>query len=308
MSRIKAISVSSEKGMRKSNINKAIIINNFGIKDDAHGGSWHRQISFLANESIDKIRAAGLDVDSGDFAENITTEGIDICALSVGTRLVINGLEFTISQMGKICHKRCAIYYQAGDCVMPKEGIFAVVTGDGEISVGDEIKVLPKHKMTVAVVTMSDKGSKGEREDITGIKVMEFINEKISPSFVRYHMIPDEEDQLEAMIIDLADKQNIDIIITNGSTGIAPRDIAPDVTLRMIDKRLPGFEEAMRMESFKITPHALISRAVCGTRKNSFIINVPGSPKGAIENLAVVVDSITHAVKKLQGDKEDCAR
>lgn len=191
---------------------------------------------------------------------------------------------------------------------MPREGIFGVVHGDGELRVGDEIKVLPKTQMTAAVITLSDKGSKGEREDITGPELMKFIREKMDLSFVRYDMIPDEPKQLDTILKELADHQKIDLIITNGSTGIAPRDIAPDATAGVLDKRLPGFEEAMRAASFKITPHALISRAMCGTRKDSFIINVPGSPKGAIENLSVVMDAIPHAIKKLQGDKEDCAR
>jgi molybdenum cofactor synthesis domain-containing protein len=307
MGKIKAISISENKGTRKNNVNKVNVIDQFGLENDAHAGKWHRQISFLAEESIQKIIDAGLNVKAGDFAENITTTGIDLCGLSVGSILQIGNLEFVISQMGKICHKRCAIYFQAGDCVMPKEGIFAVVKGDGEIKVGDEIKVVPKKNFSVAVITLSDKGSKGEREDITGIKISDFINDKINPAFIRYEMIPDEKDKLEKLIIDLTDRQQIDIIITNGSTGIAERDIAPDVTEKIITRRLPGFEEAMRMESFKITPHALISRAVCGTRKNSFIINLPGSPKGAIENLSTVVDAIPHCVKKLQGDKTDCA-
>jgi molybdenum cofactor synthesis domain-containing protein len=160
---------------------------------------------------------------------------------------------------------------------------------------------------TAAVITLSDKGSRGEREDITGIEVSNFIKENLPISFIKYEMIPDEKDVLENLLIELADNQKIDIIITNGSTGIAPRDIAPDVTMKVVQKRLPGFEEAMRMESFKITPHALISRAVCGTRNDSFIINLPGSPKGAIENLQVVIKAIPHLVKKLQGDKTDCA-
>lgn len=307
MAKVFSISVSNKKGVKKTNVDKAQIVDNFGIQNDAHAGNWHRQISFLAKESIEKMRKLGLDVNSGDFAENITTEGIDLCKLKVGSRLKINNIEFIISQKGKICHHRCAIFYQAGDCIMPKEGIFAKVCGSGEISVGDEIEILPKTGFSVAVITLSDKGSKGEREDITGDEIINYVNKHMKTSFIRYEIIPDEKTTLENMLVDFADMQQFDIIITNGSTGIAPRDIAPDVTERIIHKRLLGFEEAMRLESFKKTKHAIISRAVCGTRNDSFIINLPGSPKGAIENLEVVFESIEHAVKKLQGDKSDCA-
>lgn len=307
MGKIYSISISEKKGTKKTNVESAQIIDDYGIQNDAHAGKWHRQISFLAKESIEKMVKLGLNVKSGDFAENITTEGIDLCKLKVGEMLKINDIEFTISQIGKICHHRCAIYYQAGDCIMPKEGIFAKVKGSGQITVGDKIEVLPKKNFSVAVITLSDKGSKGEREDLTGKEIIDFLKNKLEPSFIRYEMIPDEKPILENMLADFADLQYFDLIITNGSTGIAPRDIAPDVTENVIHKRLPGFEEAMRMESFKKTKHAIVSRAVCGTRNNSLIVNLPGSPKGAIENLEVIIDAIPHTIKKLQGDKTDCA-
>ncbi|BAI79582.1 conserved hypothetical protein [Deferribacter desulfuricans SSM1] len=307
MGKVFAVSISEKKGTRKYNVNSVEIKENYGIVGDAHAGNWHRQVSFLAKESIEKMRNLGLDVKSGDFAENITTEGIELCKMKVGERLKINNIEFVISQIGKICHHRCAIYYQAGDCIMPKEGIFAVVKNSGKITVGDTIEVLPKDGFSVAIITLSDKGSKGEREDITGIKIKEYIEQNLKTSFIRYEMIPDEKDILENMLVDFTDLQQFDLIITNGSTGISPRDIAPDITKRVIEKELPGFAEAMRMKSFEKTPHALISRAMCGTRRNSLIINVPGSPKGALENLETVFPAIPHTIKKLQGDKEDCA-
>jgi len=114
-----------------------------GLEDDAHAGEWHRQVSLLAVESIDKMRLLGLDVGPGDFAENLTTRGVDLVSLPVGTRLKV-GTEIVleITQIGKECHERCAIYYQAGDCVMPKEGVFARVLESGKVEVGDEIRVM----------------------------------------------------------------------------------------------------------------------------------------------------------------------
>lgn len=138
-----AVSISREKGTRKGNIPEGLLIENYGFKDDAHAGDWHRQVSLLAMESIGKIRAKGLDVGPGDFAENITTLGIDLVHLPIGTRLKVGEeVLMEVTQIGKECHTRCAIYYQAGDCVMPREGIFAKVLKGGTVKKGDPIVVV----------------------------------------------------------------------------------------------------------------------------------------------------------------------
>ena len=141
--RIKAISVSEEKGTRKVNVPEARLRADFGIVGDAHAGNWHRQISLLADESIDKMVAKGVKVSPGDFAENITTEGIDLLKLSVGSKLKLGkSAELQISQFGKECHSGCEIFKQVGDCIMPREGVFAKVTKGGSIRVGDVIEVI----------------------------------------------------------------------------------------------------------------------------------------------------------------------
>lgn len=307
MAVVHAVSVSEKKGVRKTNVDSAFLENDFGIKGDAHAGKWHRQVSLLALESVKKMQEKGLDVKSGDFAENITTEGIDLLTLPVGTRLRIGNVDLIISQIGKICHHHCAIYYQAGDCVMPKEGIFGVVRGSGEIKVGDSVENLGKDGFSVGIITLSDRASQGVYEDKTGPALEEYVSKELKTSFIRREVIADDMDLLEKTLKDFADTQEFDLIITNGSTGVSPRDIAPDVTLKVIEKRILGFEEAMRAESFKIRPTALLSRAVCGTRNKSLIINVPGSPNGAIENLSVIMPAVSHGILKLQGDKSDCA-
>jgi MOSC domain-containing protein YiiM len=140
---IKAVCTSPEKGMRKKNIGEGLLIKEYGLKDDAHSGPWHRQVSLLANESVNKMRAKGLDVGPGDFAENLTTEGIDLVNLPIGTKIKI-GTESVgeVTQIGKECHAHCAIYYQAGDCVMPREGIFVRILEGGPVKVGDAIDVM----------------------------------------------------------------------------------------------------------------------------------------------------------------------
>ena len=139
MASVLAVCISENKGERKKPVASVELRENHGIVGDGHAGDWHRQVSLLAQESIDKMRAMGLDVSAGDFAENITTSGIDLVSLPIGSRLQIGGTLLEVTQIGKECHTRCAIYYQAGDCVMPKEGIFAKVIAGGVIKPGDEI-------------------------------------------------------------------------------------------------------------------------------------------------------------------------
>ena len=137
-----AVNVSQSKGEIKTPVPSVQFKEDHGIVNDAHAGDWHRQISLLAKESIDKMRKLGLDVDSGDFAENITTQGLDLVALPVGTHVEIGETLVEVTQIGKECHNRCAIYHQAGDCVMPKEGIFAKVLRGGIVLTGDDLRVL----------------------------------------------------------------------------------------------------------------------------------------------------------------------
>jgi len=141
--RIVAVSVSLKKGVKKTNILSGSLIENYGLENDAHAGDWHRQVSLLAVESIAKIREKGLDVYPGDFAENITTEGIRLWELPVGTRMKLGEEALVeVTQIGKECHDRCAIYHQVGDCVMPREGIFVKVLKGGTIGPADGIQIL----------------------------------------------------------------------------------------------------------------------------------------------------------------------
>ncbi|CAH2031190.1 MOSC domain-containing protein [Trichlorobacter ammonificans] len=139
MAQVVAVCISEKKGERKKPVAEVTLRVDHGIVGDAHAGDWHRQVSLLAQESIDKMRALGLEVTTGDFAENITTSGIDLPALPVGSRLQVGEALLEVTQIGKECHTRCAIYYQAGDCVMPKEGIFAKVITAGTVRPGDRV-------------------------------------------------------------------------------------------------------------------------------------------------------------------------
>jgi MOSC domain-containing protein YiiM len=139
-----SVNISEKKGTRKTPVPSGAITldGDFGVHGDAHAGDWHRQVSFLAEESIDIARGQGLDVGNGDFGENITTKGIDMKSLPLGTRLAVGSAIVEVSQIGKICHRKCAIYYRAGDCIFPREGVFGWVVEPGEVHVGDPIEVL----------------------------------------------------------------------------------------------------------------------------------------------------------------------
>jgi len=140
--KVVAVNISQKKGEQKVPVPCVELRENHGIVGDAHAGEWHRQISLLAEESIDKMRKLGLDVDPGAFAENITTQGVELVSLPVGTRIALGEALVEVTQIGKECHARCAIYHQAGDCVMPKEGIFAKVVQGGSVAGGATVQVL----------------------------------------------------------------------------------------------------------------------------------------------------------------------
>lgn len=143
MGQIIAVCTSEKKGMRKKNMGRGNFVVDFGLEGDAHGGNWHRQVSLLALESIKKMQDKGLDVVPGDFAENLTTVGIDLVNLPIGTKLKIGKNAIgEVTQIGKECHAKCAIYIQAGDCVMPREGIFIKMLEGGPVKVGDEVEVI----------------------------------------------------------------------------------------------------------------------------------------------------------------------
>lgn len=218
MNRIKAISISDRKGIRKKNIPATRLIPDFGLENDAHAGKWHRQVSFLAEESIETMRAKGLDVVAGNFAENITTEGLDLTTLEVGRHIKIGEAELIISQLGKICHTRCAIYHQAGDCVMPREGIFAVIVKGGDIKVGDIIEVVDQVSTSAAIV-----GTK-EMEEALGDQLKQLTEEKFHPAFIRFDALTTKEGgTLPAILDDLTTTQKTtDIVVfdPSGSLGL----------------------------------------------------------------------------------------
>ncbi|MDD5474962.1 MAG: MogA/MoaB family molybdenum cofactor biosynthesis protein [Syntrophales bacterium] len=155
------------------------------------------------------------------------------------------------------------------------------------------------------VVTVSDRGSRGERNDISGPVVRELL-ETLPAEVISYRIVADEKDAIAGVIVELTDIEKLDLVVTTGGTGVSPRDVTPDATREVIDREIPGMAEVMRLESLKKTPHAMISRAIVGIRNQSIVINLPGSPRGARENLSVLMPALKHTLEKIKGDPSDC--
>lgn len=160
--------------------------------------------------------------------------------------------------------------------------------------------------ITVGIITISDKGSRGEREDLSGREI-EKMMELLPADVAATDIIPDEVPEIKARLVEYADVKKLDIVVTTGGTGVTPRDVTPEATSEVVERELPGMSEAMRAESLKKTPNAMISRAVCGIRGTTLIINLPGSPRAVRENLAVVFPALVHTVEKIKGSDAECA-
>ena len=158
----------------------------------------------------------------------------------------------------------------------------------------------------VGIITASDKGSRGEREDLSARVIREEVT-KIGGEVLEYAIVPDEEEQIKNKLIEFTDNKGLDLILTTGGTGFSPRDVTPEATLAVVDRLVPGIPELMRAESFKITPRAVLSRAAAGIRKQTLIINLPGSPKAVRENLSWILPALPHGLDILKGTASECA-
>ena len=311
MGKVIALCTSPEKGTAKHNVGKAEFIMNHGINGDAHAGNWHRQVSLLSHQKIEDFRAKGAQVEYGAFGENLIVEGIDFRSLPVGTLLECNEVLLEMTQIGKECHSHCAIYKVMGDCIMPREGVFAKVIKGGFISVGDEMNVklpLPGFdSFRVWIITASDKGFRAEREDRSGPIIRELVV-SAGYSVAGYTLLPDDKAGIEHELIRICDNRLADLILTSGGTGFSPRDTMPEATASVAEKLVPGIAEAMRAASMAITKRAMLSRAIAAIRGKTLIINLPGSPKAARENLEFILPELHHGLDILGGRDGECAR
>ena len=310
MGKLIAINISEKRGTEKKEIQEAQLVTDFGIVGDAHAGKWHRQISLLSADKIAAFNEKGANVIPGAFGENLVVEGFDFRSLPGGTLLRCGDVLLEMTQIGKQCHSHCEIYKKMGDCIMPREGVFARVIEPGTITVGDEM-VIEKREghfpWQAAVITLSDKGSAGQRKDESGPAIAKRLTDS-GYEVVEELIIPDDVRVLKQELMRLCDQRQLDLILTTGGTGCSPRDTTPEATLAVADRNVPGIAEAMRAASLKITPHAMISRAASVIRGKTLIINLPGSPRACMENMDVFMDTIPHAMGLLRNEVHDCAR
>lgn len=301
--KVVAVCISEKKGTQKTEVPSITLVPDWGIEGDAHAGKWHRQVSLLSIEKIDAFRARGADVDNGAFGENIIVEGFDLRTLPVGTKFRIGDALLELTQIGKECHEHCAIYHQVGDCIMPREGVFAKVLKGGMIHPGDEIIVEPlaeDHPFTAAIITLSDRAFKGIYEDKSGPAIREYLEGK-GFQVLEQILLPDEKPFLQKELIRLADQRQVNVVFTTGGTGFSQRDITPEATEAVCDRMAPGIAMAILSQSLKITPKAMLSRQTAGIRKQTLIINLPGSPKACREDLDILMPALPHGLGILRG-------
>lgn len=308
--KVVAVCVSEKKGTQKTEVPSINLVPDWGIENDAHAGKWHRQVSLLALEKIEAFRERGADVEFGAFGENIITEGFDLRALPVGTRFRIGDALLELTQIGKECHDHCTIYYQVGECIMPREGVFTIVLEGGEVKPGDEIEMIEApadRAFTAAWITLSDKGAAGEREDKSGPLIGEILTEA-GYNVVEGVLIPDDPAELKLHLMRLADKRQVNVIFTTGGTGFSKRDRTPEATEDVCERMTPGISEAIRAYSMTKTPTAMLSRAVSGIRGDTLIINLPGSPKAVRECLEFLLKPLEHGLEIMLDRTGECAR
>ena len=308
--RVRAICISKERGTEKQAVPEGHFLVDFGIQGDAHAGNWHRQVSLLSYDKVEAFNQRGADVSDGAFGENLVVEDIDFASLPVGTRLCAGTAQLEMTQIGKECHSHCAIYKRMGECIMPREGVFARVIQEGIIRPGDDMTAIAPQEdrpFQAAVITLSDKGARGERKDESGPAAVQLLQEA-GYQVAETLLIADEPEVLKKHLIRLADSRQVDLIITSGGTGFSLRDQTPEATLAVADRNAPGIAEAIRAQSMTITNRGMLSRGVSVIRGKTLIINLPGSPKAVKESLGFILESLGHGLAVLRGSATECAR
>ncbi|MCQ2373649.1 MAG: molybdopterin-binding protein [Phascolarctobacterium sp.] len=307
---IKALCISEKRGTIKKPVDEILLVENFGLKGDAHAGNWHRQVSLLSYDKVEEFNAKGGMATAGAFGENILVAGIDFRCLPVGSILRSGSVVLKMSQIGKECHTHCEIFKRVGDCIMPREGVFATVVEGGVLHLGDTIQVdLPSASapMRAAVMTLSDKGFRGERIDTSGPRAVELL-QQAGYEIVETVLLPDEQKLIEKELKRLADQRQVDLIITTGGTGMSIRDCTPEATLAVATRNVPGIAEAIRAGSMQITKRAMLGRGASVLRNNTLIVNLPGSKKAVEESLELVLLELEHGLKILKGSASECGR
>jgi molybdopterin adenylyltransferase len=302
-----SVNISEKKGTGKHPVEK-ITITKAGVMEDAHAGDWHRQVSLLAIESLEKFsKEAKRKITFGEFAENITTQGIELPKCHIFDRFQIGDTELELTQIGKECHgTACAIFKEVGNCVMPKEGVFCRVLKTGGIKPNDRIVYVPK-VFRVFIITLSDRASAGMYEDRSGPNVRERVKSYFSEKDQRFEiqnvLVPDDADALRKLLMQQK-HSGADFVFTTGGTGIGERDITVETVSGMLDKQLPGIMELIRVKYGMENPNALLSRGVAGTIGKTMVYTLPGSVNAVTEYMREITKTMEHALFMLHGIDE----
>jgi molybdenum cofactor synthesis domain-containing protein len=300
--RVVSVNISTEKGTVKEPV-ETIGIDALGIAGDAHAGPWHRQISLLSSESINRFaKKMKRDFNPGVFAENITTQGIDLSSVRLLDRFHIGDAELEVTQIGKKCHgDGCAIYREVGKCVMPTDGIFCRVLHPGTIRAGDRVELRPRI-WKFRVITLSDRAHRGEYPDRSGPKIAEllgaFTEKKTWKTDIHTTVLPDDAERLLTEL-SAARNDGVDVVFTTGGTGVGPRDITPDVVSSFCEKTIPGIMESIRVKYGASLPNALLSRSVAGVAGRMLVFALPGSVKAVAEYMSEIEKTIEHLLMML---------
>jgi molybdopterin adenylyltransferase len=296
--KVLSVSLSSERGPKKPV--QELKLNSKGIIGDVHAKIWNRQVSIIDIFHINKFRklTEARDTEFGEFAENITSEGLHDIDFKTFDLLKIGDSILEVTQVGKPFHDE---FRELGNYVMPRVGIFCRVKKEGTIKPNDKIEYIPKIYKAL-IITLSDRASAGEYEDKSGPKVKELLENYLKKIRVRYNIdhkiIPDSEDQLKE-ILNRAKEDKCDFIITTGGTGIGKRDITVDVVQDMLDKEISGVMEMIRMKYGQEKPNALLSRGVAGVMNDSLVYTLPGSVKAVQEYMNEILKTMLHLVYML---------
>ena len=300
--KVDSVNISERKGIVKKPV-ESIQLTNTGVAKDAHRGPWHRQVSMLGTESIEKFsKDSAREYAFGDFAENITSNGMEVFKSGVFDYFSNDEVALEVTQIGKKCHGAgCSIYKEVGNCVMPKEGIFLRVKKEGLLRPGDLLYYVPRI-FKVKIITLSDRASQGFYEDRSGPRVnqltREFFEKNNREHDIENVIIPDDGSALTREIQKGLDAK-ADIIFTTGGTGIGPRDITPDVVKPLFDKEIPGIMELIRVKYGMDKPNALLSRSVAGVINKSLVYTMPGSPKAIQEYTHEIFKTVMHSMLML---------
>ena len=302
--RILSVNLSGQKGTPKRPV-PAAFIGSRGLEGDAHAGTGNRQVSILSAERIRRFAAeTGRDFHPGEFAENLTVEGLDLSSAALLDRLSAGGAVLQVTQRGKSCHgERCAVFRAVGRCIMPTEGIFCRVLEPGPVRPGDPI-VHHRRRLRGLVVTLSDRAHRGEYEDRSGPRVEEelgaFCRETGWQGEFRRVLLPDDAGKLRETL-EAARREGLDLVVTTGSTGPGPRDVAPEVASAFCDRLIPGIMEAVRLKYGRENPRALLSRGIAGVAGRMLLYTLPGSQRAVSEYMVEIRKTLEHLLYLVNG-------